>query len=364
MYAEVLDEIIVSKYQILKRLGKGSYGIVWKGMDRCTNEIIAVKKCFDCFQNTTDSQRIFREISLLQQLNGHPNIVRLFDVIRSQFGRDLYMICEYMESDLNSVTKAKLFQPIHIKFITCQLFAGLKYMHSAGVIHRDIKPSNILIDADCKVKICDFGLARLLHQDDVLTAYIATRWYRAPEIILGCPQYDFSVDLWAVGTIVAEMFLARPLFPGSSTVDQLERIIQVTGWPSDQSLISMGVTHTDRLLMAVKNGIEVKALSEIIPCAPTECLDLIRQLIQFSPCTRVNASRAIMHPYVMEFRVGEDESCSPIEAVRMVVDDNVKLNSNEYQEVLYSEVEKLRNEKNLKYNEIMNEVRRVASCLN
>jgi mitogen-activated protein kinase 15 len=201
--SDSLEDSVLRKYRVVKRLGKGSYGVVWKAQDRGSHETVAIKKCFDCFQNSTDSQRTFREICLLQQLTSHPNIVKLYEVIPAASGTDLYMICEFMEADLGAVTRAGVLEPVHVQYIAYQLLCALKYMHSASVIHRDIKPANVLLDADCRVKLCDFGLARILNPGrlNTLTGYVATRWYRAPEILLKSSNYSFPVDVWAVAVL-------------------------------------------------------------------------------------------------------------------------------------------------------------------
>ena len=356
MPSESIDDNVVSKYSIQKRLGKGSYGIVWRAVDKETNEVIAIKKCFDCFQNGTDSQRIFREISLLQQLNGHPNIVRLFDVIRSKSGKDLYMVCEYMATDLNAVIKSGILEPIHAKYICYQMLSGLKFMHSAGVVHRDIKPSNILIDSSSRIKICDFGLARLINNSnlDVLTSYVATRWYRAPEIILGCSKYSFPVDIWSLGTILAEMILGKPLFPGTSTLNQLERIVELTGWPSEGEIEKMN--PSEKFLNSLSSRIEVKPLCEVMPGATVDSMDMVRQLLRFDPTKRLSASAALEHPFVIEFRTGSEEESS--EMIKIPVDDNIKLRSDEYRHVLYSELERSKNLHDEQYRVVIGEVMR------
>ncbi|KAF4732437.1 hypothetical protein FOZ62_012385, partial [Perkinsus olseni] len=162
--------------------------------------VVALKKCFDAFQNATDAQRTFREIMFLQELNGHENIIRLLNVLKADNDQDIYIVCDYMESDLHAVIRANILEDIHKQ--------ALKYMHTGQMLHRDIKPSNILLNSDCQVKVCDFGLARSVVQmqdagsNPVLTDYVATRWYRAPEILLGSTSYTKGVDMWSVGCIL------------------------------------------------------------------------------------------------------------------------------------------------------------------
>jgi mitogen-activated protein kinase 15 len=157
-------------------------------------------------------------------------------------------------------------------------------MHSAQVIHRDVKPSNILINRDCLVKLADFSLARSIHFDENnianLSDYVAARWYRAPEILLGSSKYDFSVDMWSVGCILAELYLCRPLFPGSSTLNQISRIVEITGKPSAEDLaeIHSPVARTMFENLKLDRG-EKRDLRLLIPNAPEEAIDLIENLL-------------------------------------------------------------------------------------
>lgn len=181
--SEEIDKHVLRKYHVCQKLGKGAYGIVWKAIERRSNDIVALKKIFDAFQNSTDAQRTFREVMFLQELNDHENIIKLLNVLKAENDRDLYLVFEYMETDLHAVIRANILEEVHKQFIMYQLFKSLKYLHSAELLHRDIKPSNLLLDSDCQVKLADFGLARSIAQlkDDtgqspILTDYVATRW--------------------------------------------------------------------------------------------------------------------------------------------------------------------------------------------
>ena len=146
-----------------KQLGKGAYGIVWKAIDRKTNDKVALKKIFDAFQNATDAQRTFREIMYLQGLTGHENIIRLQNVLKAENDKDIYLVFDYMETDLHAVIRANILEPVHKQFIVYQCLKALLYCHSGGLIHRDLKPSNLLLNEECLLKVADFGLARSLH---------------------------------------------------------------------------------------------------------------------------------------------------------------------------------------------------------
>jgi serine/threonine protein kinase len=158
------DKHVLRKYDVVQKLGKGAYGIVWKAIDKKSNEKVALKKIFDAFQNATDAQRTFREVVFLQQMDQHENIVQLQSVIKADNDRDLYLIFEYMETDLHAVIRAGILEDIHKQYVMYQSFKALMYMHSAELVHRDMKPSNLLLNSECLMKVADFGLARSLLQ--------------------------------------------------------------------------------------------------------------------------------------------------------------------------------------------------------
>lgn len=220
--SEEIDDGILERYQVLAKVGRGAYGVVWRARDRASGQPVALKKVFDAFQNATDAQRTYREVMYLQQLNGHENIIRLLSAVRARNHRDLYLVFDLMDTDLHAVIRAGLLRPLHKVFVLYQLFKALKFLHSAELVHRDLKPSNMLLNEQTLVKLADFGLARSLACDDggeppLASDYIATRWYRAPEILLGSQRYSAAVDLWSAGCILAETLQGRVLFPGKSS---------------------------------------------------------------------------------------------------------------------------------------------------
>merc|ERR1719334_1273961 len=185
-----------------------------------------------------DAKRILREIKLMMHFD-HDDVVGLIGVIPPEEHEldtynDVYLVMLRMETTLAKVitSKQKLTER-HFQFFVYQMLRGLKYIHSAGVIHRDLKPENILINGyDCNLKITDFGLARGVFKDEQnLTEYVVTRWYRAPEVMCSARQYDEKVDEWSVGCIFVELLLRKPLFPGKNHIEQLQRIFEVLGTP-------------------------------------------------------------------------------------------------------------------------------------
>eukprot|EP00405_Crypthecodinium_cohnii_P023599 CAMPEP_0206495148 /NCGR_PEP_ID=MMETSP0324_2-20121206/48265_1 /ASSEMBLY_ACC=CAM_ASM_000836 /TAXON_ID=2866 /ORGANISM="Crypthecodinium cohnii, Strain Seligo" /LENGTH=417 /DNA_ID=CAMNT_0053979167 /DNA_START=21 /DNA_END=1274 /DNA_ORIENTATION=- len=340
--SEEIDRHVLRKYEIVQKLGRGAYGIVWKAIDKKTREVVALKKCFDAFQNATDAQRTFREIMFLQELNGHENIVRLTNVLKADNDQDIYLICDYMESDLHAVIRANILEEIHKQYILYQLLKALKYMHSGQMLHRDIKPSNILLNSDCQVKVCDFGLARsIVQQNDhsqnaVLTDYVATRWYRAPEILLGSTSYTKGVDLWSVGCILGELLSGKPIFPGTSTMNQLDRVMEVTGRPTQEDIEAIKSPFAATMLESLSAS-RPRPLNVMFPTASVEALDLMRLTMQFNPNNRLSSTEALRHPYVVQFHNPEDEfECE--RPIRIPIDDNTKLTVTDYRERLYNEV--------------------------
>nr|XP_025971118.1 mitogen-activated protein kinase 15 [Dromaius novaehollandiae]XP_025971119.1 mitogen-activated protein kinase 15 [Dromaius novaehollandiae] len=341
MSAPEVEALVSQKYEIKRRLGKGAYGIVWKAIDRRTGETVAVKKIFDAFRNRTDAQRTFREIMFLQEFGEHPNIIKLLDVIRAQNDKDIYLVFESMETDLHAVIKkGNLLKDIHKCYILYQLLKATKFIHSGNVIHRDQKPSNILLDADCFVKLCDFGLARSLCQmnedqsNPALTEYVATRWYRAPEILLSSQSYTKGVDMWSIGCILGELLLGKPLFPGTSTVNQIEQILRVIPAPSAEDILAMQSDYRASVIKRMSSRQRV-TFEEILPSStPLHALDLLKKLLVFNPDKRLTAEEALQHPYVKRFHCPAREPSLGYDVI-LPLDDDIQLSVAEYRNKLY-----------------------------
>jgi len=339
--SEEIEKHILRKYEICQKLGKGAYGIVWKAIDKRTRNPVALKKCFDAFRNATDAQRTFREIMYLQELSGHENLVRLLSVIKADNDRDIYLTFDYMETDLHAVIRANILVDIHKQYIIYQLLKALKFMHSAELLHRDIKPSNLLLNADCHAKLCDFGLCRSVADTGgpsaVLTDYVATRWYRAPEILLGSTRYTKGVDLWSVGCILGELVTGRPIFPGTSTMNQLDKIIELTGRPSDDDIAAIRSPFAATMLESLPPS-RPRSYAEMFPTASAEALDLMRLCLQFNPDKRLTADDALRHPYVAQFHNVDEEPIAS-RPVQIAIDDNTKYTADDYRQRLYTEIQ-------------------------
>ena len=320
---EDIESHILKRYELLNKQGKGAYGIVFKARDKKTHEIVALKKCFDAFQNATDSQRTYREIMLLQELNGHENIIRLLNVIKAENDKDIYLVFEYMETDLHTVIRANILEPIHKQFIMYQLLKALKFIHSAAIIHRDLKPSNILINSDSYIKICDFGLARSVlsstGKDVVMTDYVATRWYRAPEVLLGSTKYGTQAS-------------------------QINKVLEVTGKPSKEDILSIQSELAQTMLETIVVS-KTKSLKSLYPKATSIELDLLGKLLQFNPNKRINVKKALEHPYVAEFHDQySDTEITCQKPILIPIDDNIKYTIKEYRQKLYDDILKRKKE--------------------
>ncbi|XP_058498962.1 mitogen-activated protein kinase 14A isoform X3 [Solea solea] len=231
---------VPERYQNLSPVGSGAYGSVCSAYDMKSVLKVAVKKLSRPFQSIIHAKRTYRELRLLKHMK-HENVIGLLDVFSPATSlkefTDVYLVTHLMGADLNNIVKCQKLTDDHVQFLIYQILRGLKYIHSADIIHRDLKPSNLAVNEDCELKILDFGLAR--HTDDEMTGYVATRWYRAPEIMLNWMHYNMTVDIWSVGCIMAELLTGRTLFPGTDHIDQLKLIMQVVGTPGPELLMKI-----------------------------------------------------------------------------------------------------------------------------
>ena len=219
----------MENYENLGTIGEGTYGVVIKARHKETGQIVAIKK----FKESDDDEQVrktsLREVRVLKQLR-HDNIINLLEVFRRK-GK-LYLVFEYVEKTILELLEKHPYglDDQDVKRYAYQLLRGVEYCHAHGIVHRDIKPENILISKHGALKLCDFGFARLLSGPGALyTDYVATRWYRSPELLVGDAEYGKGVDIWAIGCIFAEITNGIPLFPGESDIDQLFHIIKCFG---------------------------------------------------------------------------------------------------------------------------------------
>eukprot|EP00930_Biecheleria_cincta_P098969 TRINITY_DN90621_c0_g1_i1.p1 TRINITY_DN90621_c0_g1~~TRINITY_DN90621_c0_g1_i1.p1 ORF type:complete len:1085 (+),score=176.60 TRINITY_DN90621_c0_g1_i1:177-3431(+) len=219
----------MNKYDVLGVVGEGAYGVVLKCKNKDTNEVVAIKKFKESEEDEVVKKTTLREVKILRIMR-HENIVQLKEAFRRK-GK-LYLVFEFIEKSMLDILEANPngVDTETVRLLTCQLARAIEYCHRHDVIHRDIKPENLLINpSDNALRLCDFGFARTMSADSPLTDYVATRWYRAPELLLGSTRYGKDVDIWALGCIMGELTDGQPLFAGESEVDQLFVIQKVMG---------------------------------------------------------------------------------------------------------------------------------------
>lgn len=318
------------RYTDLRYISEGAYGVVVSAWDHRTECRVAIKK-ISPFDHQTYCQRTLREIRILTRFN-HENVIDIRNIISAssvELMRDVYIVQCLMETDLHHVIRAQQLSEEHICYFLYQILRGLKYIHSANVLHRDLKPSNLLINGNCDLKICDFGLARVADPelDDVglLTEYVATRWYRAPEIMLNSRGYSKSIDVWSVGCILAEMISGRAIFPGRHYLDQLQLILRVIGSPNPGELDWIRNPRAREYLVGLEPTPRIP-WKERYPNGSERALDLLDKMLTMNPNERITVDNALGHPY---FELYYDPADEPVAEnpfnVAMEVDERLPL---------------------------------------
>ncbi|XP_053424561.1 mitogen-activated protein kinase 7 isoform X2 [Nycticebus coucang] len=308
------------EYEIIETIGNGAYGVVSSARLRLTGQQVAIKKIPNAFDVVTNAKRTLRELKILKHFK-HDNIIAIKDILRPTvpYGefKSVYVVLDLMESDLHQIIHSS--QPLtleHVRYFLYQLLRGLKYMHSAQVIHRDLKPSNLLVNENCELKIGDFGMARGLctspaeHQY-FMTEYVATRWYRAPELMLSLHEYTQAIDLWSVGCIFGEMLARRQLFPGKNYVHQLQLIMMVLGTPSPAVIQAVGAERVRAYIQSLPPRQPVP-WETVYPDADRQALSLLGRMLRFEPSARISAAAALRHPFLAKYHDPDDEpDCAP-----------------------------------------------------
>ncbi|CAI4229534.1 unnamed protein product [Auanema sp. JU1783] len=304
---------VPTRYYDLQYLNAGAQGTVVSAMDRVTGKSVAIKKMLNACSHPLTARRAYREFVLLTTMK-HPNIIQLLNAFTSTETvdgfTDIYVVMELMSHNLAEIATRMRLEHRTLSFFVYQMLCAIKHLHNSGVIHRDLKPSNIVVDDNCKLKVLDFGLARVVNSDPAMrmSDYVVTRYYRAPEVVLSIP-YDEKVDIWSVGCILAELVNHSVLFEGKDRIDQWTRIIKILGTPSEEFINTLG----DGVAKYVRqmnhyNPIPVK---EFIPDSnfsketeleqvhlTDQCRDLLAHMLEIDPRRRYSVENALHHPYV------------------------------------------------------------------
>ncbi|KAM3859334.1 mitogen-activated protein kinase 7 [Diretmus argenteus] len=306
------------EYEVIETIGTGAYGVVSSARRRDNGQQVAIKKISNAFEVLTNAKRTLRELKILKHFK-HDNIIAIKDILQPNLPhsafKSVYVVLDLMESDLHQIIHSgQTLTPEHTRYFLYQLLRGLKYVHSANVIHRDLKPSNLLVNENCELKIGDFGMARGLssHPEEshsFMTEYVATRWYRAPELMLSLHHYSLAIDLWSVGCIFAEMLGRRQLFPGKHYVHQLQLILSVLGTPPEGLISAIGADRVRSYVQSLPLRAPVP-LARLYPQAEPEALDLLGAMLRFDPRERICVTQALEHPYLAKYHDPDDEPIS------------------------------------------------------
>jgi len=360
---------ITSRYKPVRYLGHGSYGHVCEALCGRSGQRVAIKKVPKIFNNEVDAKRLLRELRILRALRHHEAIINVINIIPPSDIINfnvLSIVFEFVDTDLSKlIASDQYFTTLHVQYMLYQLLLGIKYMHSANIAHRDLKPANILVNEDCSLKICDFGLARGMtenfkkptpnsraylpqptEEDEKkndragkkakprqLTRHVVTRWYRAPEIILLQQERDLltAVDMWAVGCIFSELLQMlqgtcrsphdrKPLFPGTSCfplsakdpfeyndrTDQLNVIFEVIGTPSKSEIRAIKNEKAQKYLASLPKKHPIDWRKKFPGCG-ANALALLRGLLQFNCRRRFTVDQALAHPFMRAVRDEEAE---------------------------------------------------------
>jgi len=349
------------RYEIREVIGSGAYGCVCEAYDQEMGELVAVKRVGHLFRDLVDCKRILREVAILSRLQ-HDSLVQIYDIpspVNPQCFQELYIVMEICDSDMKKLCRADVtLSPLHINTLLYNMLVGLKYLHSAAIYHRDLKLANCLVNQNCSVKICDFGLSRAIGDEKPqnsqelqqscptllgsenfsgrcttfkgepvkrhLTGHVVTRWYRAPELILLQDNYTEAIDIWSAGCIYAELlgmldgtqFEDRgPLFPGAScfplsphrehendykyhtrgTRDQLSVIFTLLGTPNDAELKEFAFNRDARRYIRCFAERKGQGIRSRMPHASRDSIDILERMLQFNPDHRIKVEEALEH---------------------------------------------------------------------
>lgn len=336
---------VLKRYRNLQIIGSGAQGMVCSALDSNTGDKVAIKKLSRPFQNVTHAKRAFRELVLLKMVN-HKNIIGLLNVFTPDRSyeefQDLYLVTELMDASLVQVIQMDLDHE-RLSYLMYQMLCGVKHLHDAGIIHRDLKPSNIVVKSDCSLKILDFGLARTAGAAFMMTPYVVTRYYRAPEVILGM-GYSENVDVWSVGCILGEMIRGSVMFPGTDHIDQWNKVTELLGTPSESFLSQL--QPSVRMYCSSRPKQPGFSFEDLFPddlfppgnkTKADECRDLLSKMLVVDRSQRISVIEALHHPYIhVWYERSEVESIIPSKYDHSV--DEKELTVEDWKRTIYQEV--------------------------
>jgi serine/threonine protein kinase len=267
---------------------------------------VAIKKVYQ------DKRYKNRELQIMKELF-HPNVITMKHAFYTSGDKQdevyLNVVMDYIPETVYRIMRhyVKMKQSVPIllvKMYAYQMFRALAYIHSLGICHRDIKPQNLLVDPATHVlKLCDFGSAKKLVKGEPNVSYICSRYYRAPELIFGCQDYNCIIDVWSVGCVIAELLLGQPLFPGESGVDQLVEIIKVLGTPTKEQIMAMNPNYTEFKFPQIKAHPWKKVFRSR---TPADAIDFISKVLVYDPNERLSPMECLLHSFFDELR---EEGC-------------------------------------------------------
>uniref|UniRef100_A0A8C0ZY66 Stress-activated protein kinase JNK n=1 Tax=Castor canadensis TaxID=51338 RepID=A0A8C0ZY66_CASCN len=315
-----------------------------KSQDNILGINVAVKKLSRPFQNQTHCKEKSSDILIFSF-----QIISLLNVFTPQKTleefQDVYLVMELMDANLCQVIHMELDHE-RMSYLLYQMLCGIKHLHSAGIIHRDLKPSNIVVKSDCTLKILDFGLARTACTNFMMTPYVVTRYYRAPEVILGM-GYKENVDIWSVGCIMAEMVLHKVLFPGRDYIDQWNKVIEQLGTPSAEFMKKLQPTVRNYVENRPKYpGIKFEELfpdwifpseSERDKIKTSQARDLLSKMLVIDPDKRISVDEALRHPYITVWYDPAEAEAPPPQIYDAQLEEREHA-IEEWKELIYKEV--------------------------
>jgi len=327
-----------TRYEVEKVIGQGSYGVVMRARDRLDNGcLVAIKRVNkEIFDEVILAKRILREIKLLAHFHD-VNIIGLRNILtpKTPHFNSFWLVMDIMDTDLKSVFKSgQVLGNEHIQFFLYQALRALKVIHNAGVVHRDITPANILVNTNCDLKICDFGLAKEENDEGQdMTDYVTMRWYRAPELVMEDKKYDGKIDVWGIGAILGELFGSKPLCQGKDRVNQLDKIIDVVGKPSEDEIKSLGSAAAQKYLMKKSDRPSVDWKAKY-PAVSDLGLDLLKKMMTFDPKRRIGVDEAMRHPYLASLY---DEADEKVDVKKFDFNEHIHKTVDDVKKAIYEE---------------------------